>query len=92
MFKWQNEKKNTHLHTYGPHLTFFNWHYHTLGTNDTICYKVSSSDSFERFQADKGRKQTYTIFKIQYILSFTVYVNIYCKSFMYIDRDADIMN
>lgn len=53
------------------YLFFFYLHYHTLGTNDTITYKVSSSDSFYRFQANErggGKKQTH-ICKIQYILS-----------------------
>lgn len=50
---------------------FFYLHYHTLGTNDTITYKVSSSDSFYRFQADEGGKKTNIhICKIQYIPSF----------------------
>lgn len=81
------KKKTNHLHGDIPLLPFFYLHYHTLGTNDTITYKVSSSDSFYRFQADEGgKKLTYTSAKYNIFLLFIVYVDKYRKSFMYKDR------
>lgn len=46
--------------------SMFYLHYHTLGTNNTINYKVSSLA--QRFQADEGRKQTYTFAKYSIVI------------------------
>lgn len=56
-----------------------------------IRYKWHNQQLILKVSGWQGKK-TYTICKIQYILSFTVYVDIYCNSFIYKDRAAEIIN
>lgn len=72
-----------------PLLPFFYLHYHTLGTNDTITYKVSSSDSFYRFQANEGGGNKRTFAKYNIFRLFMVYCK-YCKLFMYKDKRSKV--